>query len=402
MNVVLLRSLPTETRLPAVFDGRVARVAVFEDMAEAAPHWRALEQADALATAYQRYDFLALWQQHIGSAGGLRPCIVVAFNAGGTPLFLWPFGLRKIAGLRVAEFLGGKHANFNMGLWRREVAGKIGADEVRAALTLIANQVDAVALVNQPLTWGGTTNPFALLAHQRSANFGFSGALVSDFEALLRARTNAATRKKMRKKERTLSGYGDVRFARAGNADEVHWVLDAFFKQKATRMRSMGIHDAFAEPGVRRFIEAAATECDADEAPPVELYALSVGDIIVATMGGMIGGGRFCAMFNSIAPGRFAVESPGEQLIVRLVRQCCERGLTSFDLGIGNARYKTLFCGDAEPLFDSYLPLTGRGRAAALVFSGAATIKRAIKQHAPLWGLVRAARRLRAHLSAKP
>jgi len=167
-------------------------------------------------------------------------------------------------------------------------------------------------------------------------------------------------------------------------------------------MRSMGIHDAFAEPGVRRFIEAAATECDADEAPPVELYALSVGDIIVATMGGMIGGGRFCAMFNSIAPGRFAVESPGEQLIVRLVRQCCERGLTSFDLGIGKARYKSLFCGDAEPLFDSYLPLTARGRAAAFAFSTAATIKRAIKQRAPLWGLVRTVRRLRARFSAEP
>ena len=61
MNVVLLRSPPAENRLPAVFDGRVARVAVFDDMAAVAPHWLALESAGALATPYQRHDFLALW-----------------------------------------------------------------------------------------------------------------------------------------------------------------------------------------------------------------------------------------------------------------------------------------------------------------------------------------------------
>src|SRR6185369_8269509 len=358
MNVVALRAPPAENRLPAFLDCRIARVETFDDMAAAAPHWRALEQANSLATPYQRHDFLTLWQRHIGASTGVTPFIAVGFNMAGTPLFLWPLGVRRVAGLRVAEFLGGKHANFNMGLWRREVASRIGDIELEAAVAMLAQRVDLLTLINQPLTWGGTTNPFALLPHQASANFGFSGALVSDFEALLRAHTNSAARKKMRKKERTLEGYGDVRFARAGNADEIRWVLDAFFKQKATRMRAMGIPDVFGAPGVRRFVEAAATECDPHETPPVELYALSVGDIIVATMGGMVGGGRFCAMFNSIASGRFAVESPGEQLIVRLVRQCCERGLSSFDLGIGNARYKGLFCDDAEPLFDSYLPLT--------------------------------------------
>ncbi len=402
MNVVALRAQPSETCPPAAFDARVARLDVFDDIRTAESPWRALEGAAPLATPYQRYDFLALWQRHVGAACGIRPCIVVAFNALGTPLFLWPFGIRTIAGLRVAQFLGGKHANFNMGMWRREVAVRMVADELIAALGQLADRADIVTLINQPLTWGGTTNPFALLPQQRSANFGFSGALASDFDALLRARTNAAARKKMRKKERRLANYGPVHFARAGNADEVRWMLDAFFKQKAIRMRVLGIQDVFSAPGVRRFIEAAATEHGPSAAPPVELYALSVGDIIVATIGGMAGGGRFCAMFNSIAAGRFAVESPGEQLLVHLVRHCCERGLNSFDLGIGSARYKNLFCGDAELLFDSYLPLTARGRLSAIVFSATAAIKRAIKQRAPLWGIVRAIRRLRARLCAEP
>jgi CelD/BcsL family acetyltransferase involved in cellulose biosynthesis len=402
MNVVAIRSLIADSRIVPPVDGRIARIAIFDDMAAAEPHWRALEQANNLVTPYQRYDFLKLWQRHVGVESGIAPFIVVAFNGTGTPLFLWPFGCRKFGGRRVAEFLGGKHANFNMALWRRDVAATIGANDLRAVLKRLAERADIVKLVNQPLTWAGTTNPFALLAHQRSANFGFSGALVPDFEALFRARTNAAARKKMRKKERTLASYGAMRFEQAHGAHEVRRALDAFFKQKSARMRALGISDVFAAPAVRRFIEAAATEQPAGGDPPIELYALSVDDIIVATMGGIVGGGRFCAMFNSIAQGHYAIESPGEQLIVNLVRGCCERGLDTFDLGIGEAHYKHLFCGDVEPLFDSYLPLGAAGRLLSIAFALAASIKRAIKQRPALWALVRTTRRLRARLTAAP
>jgi CelD/BcsL family acetyltransferase involved in cellulose biosynthesis len=402
MTVLALHDRPAHDRSPAPADSRIANVAVFEDMAAAEPHWRALEQACVLATPYQHYDFLKLWQRHLGAPGGVSPFIVVGFNRFGTPLFLWPLGLRQIAGLRVAEFLGGKHANFNMALWRGEVAAGLDAGDLEAVLVRLGRQADLLKLVNQPLTWRGSTNPFALLPRQRAANFAFSGGLIPDFEALLRARTNAAARKKMRKKERTLAGYGTVRFAQAEVKRDVRQALDVFFKQKSARMRAQGLRDVFADPNVRRFIEDAATTTRPDGTPLVELFALSVDDIIVATMGGIVGRGRFCAMFNSITSGRYATESPGEQLIVQVVRQCCERGLDTFDLGLGEARYKNLFCGDAEPLFDSFLPLSAAGRLPARSYRVAAAIKRVIKQRAPLWSLVQATRRLRARLSSAP
>src|SRR5690242_11415515 len=357
MNVVPLRSLPAGGYSPPAGDPRITRVEIFGDMAAAEPHWRSLEKADVLGTPYQRFDFLKLWQRHVGADAGMSAFIVVGFNAAHEPLFLWPFGSRRVGRLIAVEFLGGKHANFNMALWRRDLAATIDADELRQAISQLYGRADFINLINQPLTWNGATNPFALLPHQRAANFGFSGPLVPDFDALLRARTNAETRKKMRKKERTLASFGELRFERATGPDDVRRLLDAFFKQKNARMRAIGVPDAFAAPGVRRFIEAAATERLADGSSPIELYALSVGDIIVATMGGIVGGGRFCAMFNSIIQGHFATQSPGEQLILRLVRSCCERSFDTFDLGIGEARYKSLLCGDAEPLFDSYLPL---------------------------------------------
>jgi CelD/BcsL family acetyltransferase involved in cellulose biosynthesis len=402
MNVVPIRSLPAAARnLPAT-DRQVARVEIFDTMAEAEPHWRALEHTDVLATPYQRYDFLKPWQRHVGSEAGINPFIVVGFNAGREPLFLLPFGSRHVGSLVSLEFLGGKHANFNMALWRRDVAATIEAHELRKVLRQLAGRADLIKLTSQPLTWGGATNPFALLPNQRAANYGFSGTLVPDFDALLRARTNAETRKKMRKKERTLASFGELRFERATDADDVRRVLDAFFKQKSARMRSVGVPDAFAIPGVRRFIEAAATEPADGGNPSIELYALSVDDIIVATLGGIVGGGRFCAMFNSIIHGRFAVESPGEQLILKLVSNCCERGLDTFDLGIGEARYKNLLCGDAEPLFDSYLPLSPAGRIISVTLSVGAVVKRAIKQRPALWSAVGTLRRMRARISSSP
>jgi CelD/BcsL family acetyltransferase involved in cellulose biosynthesis len=150
---------------------------------------------------------------------------------------------------------------------------------------------------------------------------------------------------------------------------------------------------------VRRFIEAAATAPTDGHGAPIELYTLSVNDIIVATMGGIVAGGRFSAIFNSIAVGRYAIESPGEQLLLRVVRDCCERGLMTLDLGIGESHYKNLFCRDAEPLFDCYLPLTARGRLHATAFKIIAACKRGIKQNATFWSAVRTMRRLRARLS---
>lgn len=402
MNVVAIRPQPTVARSMRASDRRIARVEIFDDLTVAEPHWRALELVDSLATPYQRYDFLKHWQRHVGSNSGMTPFIVVGFNQESEPLFLLPLGSQPLGGLIGLEFLGGKHANFNMALWRRDVAAAIGADGLRNVLAALSGHADVLKLVNQPLTWGGATNPFALLPHQRAANYGFSGALVPDFDALLRARSNSEARKKMRKKERTLASFGELRFERATEPDDVRRVIDAFFKQKSARMRALGMSDAFSLPGVRRFIEAAATEQLLDGKPLIELYALSVDDIIVATMGGIVGSGRFCAMFNSIIQGRFAVESPGEQLILRLVRACCERELLTFDLGIGEARYKNLLCGDAEPLFDSYISLSAAGRLPAIAFALGAATKRAIKTQPALWSIVGAFRRLRARLSVVP
>lgn len=85
--------------------------------------------------------------------------------------------------------------------------------------------------------------------------------------------------------------------------------------------------------------------------------------------------------------------SPGVLLFINLATACCEDGLDWFDLGVGEASYKGWFCDEAEPLFDSCLPVTAAGRLMAAGQRHLSMLKRHIKRSPRLWNLVLATRR---------
>ena len=138
----------------------------------------------------------------------------------------------------------------------------------------------------------------------------------------------------------------------------------------------------------------------AGDSPAIELCALMVGDEPVALFGGTIAAGRYSGMFNAMAPGPQQRHSPGELLLHHLIRHCCERGLTVFDLGAGEADYKSHICDGTDALFDLAVPVTAKGQAAAFVQDMAGQMKRRIKQSPRLWPLIVRLRRLRGRLSA--
>ncbi len=378
--------------LPATTAPALARVAVLRSMAEAEPHWRALENSGTLMSAYQRFDFMAAWQRHLGAAEGVTPAIVVGFDALGAPLVVLPFGARRFGQLSIVGFLGGKHVNFNLGLWRRDFVAAVNRD----VLERLARTTDADALVlrNQPHEWQGIRNPLSLWPHTESPSLGHKGELKRDFEALINERLSSSTRRKIRKKGEKLSAAGGMTFARAeGDADALR-VLDVFFEQKIARMRQIGQTDVFGDRDVQNFLKSAVIGNNGR--PPIETYALAVGSDVIATFAGVCDDERFSAMFNSIEPDRFQTESPGEQSLFQLVKHCCERGLKTFDLGIGEARYKNLFCQDDEPVFDTLMALTPGGRLYVAAARIAHAAKRWIKSHPAVWSALDTVRRFAA------
>jgi CelD/BcsL family acetyltransferase involved in cellulose biosynthesis len=373
------------------------QIEILTSMAAAAPTWLELERSSALSSPYQRHTWTSSWQETVGHAEGATPFIVVGRDQEGRAAFLWPLCRVRRGPLAVARYFGGKHSNANFPLWCPEIAATLTAAELDAILADIARidrSVDILVLLNQPKSWSLVANPLARLPHEESPSKVCYGSLGVDFEALYRDRISASTRKKMRQKERALARHGAIRYWRVRSAEDASRVLDAFFAQKAERMRQIGITNPFAEPGVRAFIEAAATCSDPHTGePPIELYAASVGDQIAATFAGVVSDRRFCGMFNSMIMNELANESPGELLLANVVRMACERGFLTFDLGIGEAGYKRAFCNETATLFDTVIPLTMRGKLAAPLWRGQLNVKRRIKHSPYAWQMVEAVRR---------
>ena len=382
---------------PAVNATMQARVEVLTQFGKVEPLWRELVHGGAICSRYQHYSWMQHWWDHIGSRSQAEPHITILRNDAGRPVLLLPLIRKRVGAIHVGFFMGGKHTNFNLPVWRPGLLEEpaTGLKTLLKGLQSNGPRIDLLCLLNQPATWRGAVNPMLHAPHRASPSRAYGGDLLDDFEALQKERMSSSSRRKLRQKERQLAAVGAVSFLRARTPAEINRVLEAFFKQKGDRMRELGLGNAFDAPGVKEFVAAAASEPDSATGEPViELYAAMAGETIIATFGGIAAHGRFSGMFNSIAGAEFRNCSPGELLLSNVVRMCCERGFEKFDLGIGEAAYKHAYCSDAEELFDSIIPITASGHIAAPFWRGGLAIKSKVKQSDALLRSVRSIQQL--------
>jgi len=371
-----------------------ASVEVLTDLETARPAWSEIS-ARARASPYQSFEFALHWSETIGVADGVAPWIVVARDERGAVNALLPFGRFRRGPIRWAAFLGGRLANFQMGLFRDDV------EWTRADLTALLREaaasasprIDAYMLANQPLVWDGARNPLGSLGARPSPSCAYSSALPDSFSVWRDSHFSKATQKKLRKKAKRLGEIGPLTHIRATRADEARMVIDAFLPQKRARMQALGLRNEFdGEPTI-----ALLTRLSGGDAPVLELHALRVGARIVATFAGFSDCVRLSGVFLShdMDPA-VAASSPGELLIMEVVRDAIERGLAAFDLGVGEARYKNQCCEITEALFDSALAVSFAGSLAAAVFLAGRRVKQHIKQSPWLFGAAIRARRFLA------
>lgn len=369
-------------------------VATFRDPRDALADWAVLA-ATAPSTPYQTSAWVLPWIDTVGASLSIAPLIVVARDAAGVPVALLPLGVQRQGGLSLASFLGAKDSNFNLGLFRP------GTEWTRAALHRLLSRaaaadgrgIDLFAFRNQPHAWQGAANPLLALARQPSPSFAYKADLAADPDAFFKAHLSRDTRKKVRQKTNRLASLGAVSVVEARTQAEVAEVLDAFMTQRLARNVAAGLGSDDLVP-LRRFLDRTVGGDG-----PIAFHALRCGDRIVATLGGARHGDRFSGMLTSFAAEpEIARASPGELLLIEVMRRHCAAGFATFDLGVGEARYKETYCPDAQELFDSLVPMTARGR----VFAGAEALrlqlKRAIKQSSWAWPLAQRLRRARAAL----
>lgn len=367
-------------------------VAVHASLAAAASDWSRLERM-ARVSPYQRWAWVDAWMATDGRAAGLTPFIVTAYDRAQEPVAMLPLGITAAGGPRRAVFLGGRHTNYKMGLYDSRLRWTT-ADVDRLIRLAGRGAVDYYSFVNQPRAWGDFDNPAAGLGRtQASPSFSHRAVLQPDPEMVLRASQSAATRKKLRSKAASLATLGSVEHRVARTPQDVRAVLEAHLRQKAAKMATIGL----APPDVVAL--TAVFQRAAQPGGPLELHALFCGSRIVATFGGLAHDGRFSGVLISydLDPA-YARSSPGELLLVAVIRQKCAEGFVGFDLGIGEARYKDAYCPIEDPLVDSFVPLTLTGMVASEAHAAALRLKSLIKRSPRAWASVQALRRHAARL----
>jgi len=374
---------------------RIARVDILSDIAAVEPVWRALESSEQFSTPYQRFDLLAAWQRHAGAREGATPFIVIAVDAEQRPLLLLPLALKHQHGIRVAHFMGGKHTTFNMGLWNRDFAATASASDLDRLVAGLREQscADLLALTQQPARWCDLKNPLALWPHQASVND--CPLLVMPQAAEPTALISNSFRRKLKSKEKKLQALPGYRYHAATTDAEIIRLLDWFFQVKPLRMAEQKLPNVFADPGVAAFVREACLRRLPSGDRAIEIHALGCDAEVIALFAGVADGHRFSMMFNTYTLSDNARWSPGLILMRHIIDDYAARGYRALDLGIGSDDYKRLFCKSGEPIFDSFVPLTSRGRLAAAAMAAINRGKHVVKHSPTLFGL---AHRLRGAL----
>ena len=368
-------------------------VEIADSLTTAEPIWRQLE-SDAVMSPYGRFDWISAL-----AAGEPRVRVAILRDAAGRPALLLPVAIHRRHGLVIGAGIGGKHANFNLPVLRPDVMASLDPRSARSLLRDAGRQLglDAFAFVNVPISWEGQPNPFAP-GGTTSPSDAWGLALEPDGEATLKRSMSGDARKKLRNKSRGLAKLGAVEVRQARTAAEVDGVLAAFLRQKEDRFRELGIADPFAEPAMQAILRAGALAGLDGGHPAIELYGLMVADRVVAVLGGAADATRLSGMFVSFEAGEAARFSPGEILSTEVVRLQCARGRLSFDLGVGEARYKRSFCDRVEPLVDLVVPVTAAGRVYGLSRALLVDLKRRVKASPRAMKAVDAVRRRMAPL----
>jgi CelD/BcsL family acetyltransferase involved in cellulose biosynthesis len=355
-------------------------VRILTNMDEVADIWAKLLSFSP-CSIYQTPEFLNSW---LKTTQNIEPLYIV-FEKNKNPIVLLPLCVRRVGLVKIAEFLGGKHSNFNLPIFD-PIIFSLGLGALQEALIRAGKLaiIDVFNFTNQPVSWQGLINPIAELGGQDSPSFGYSLELKKDTEALFSELLSKEARKKIRQKESGVAKLGGIQFIEASNVEQREDMFNAYFSQKAESFQKKGIHDPFADPAIQRWLMGLDN---------LRLFGLMLNDKYIAIWGCGVQGSIASGMFTSFDATSEAVKSsPGEVLLIWLLRKLCAEGYNRIDYGVGEARYKTTWSDKTIKLLDSHIGVSPIGKIAAFVMFMKGTVKREIKHSPALMKLVQQVR----------
>lgn len=316
--------------------------------------------SEGSALPFQQRAWLGPWYAHMGRVGGAVPCPIAVRDAAGRIAVLLPLVIRSTGSRRSLEPADGGLSDYNAPILGPAAPTRAAdARKLWAAVARLRLPADVARFDRLPTTIHGRPNPLALLPGVTpSPLFGSLIELGSDFEAFLRAR-GKHFRKEVNRSFRVLEREGAWTFLAPDDPMEARRLLDVLDAQQAQRMEGTDKTYILGEaPVVAHYRDALAQGLAAGTA---RIFALAVGDQIIAAVFGLIDRDRFLLLRIANAGEAWKHCSPGRLIVAEVIRWMMARGFTALDMTIGDYPFKRQFDPVAMPLVDLTLPLGWRG-----------------------------------------
>jgi len=400
-------TLPVDARHPAVSRRTdLSRafapdltLSIHKNLAVAESEWRRFEQV-AECTPFQTFEWLSLWQRHVGLREGVVPAIAVGRFADGNTAFILPLAVEPHRSARRLCWLGQELCDYNAPLLARDFSQRVTRDRFLAIWRELRERMQAdpelrhdwIEFEKMPQTVGAQINPFTCLDVMPNANSAHITQLGDDWETFYRTARSSATRRRDRAKRKRMSEFGEIRFVTAAGSGDVRQTLDVLWEQKKRIFARRGIADIFSRPGYREFFADFASNPNTRHLAHVS--RVQVGATCAAANFGIVFGDCYYHVLSSYCDGELTRYGPGTLHLRDLLAHAIKRGLRRFDFTIGDEQYKLEWSSLRLKLYDHSTAANWRGWPLSFLSIARRWAKRFVKQTPLVWHLVCRARSL--------
>jgi CelD/BcsL family acetyltransferase involved in cellulose biosynthesis len=346
----------------------LGRLADASDLERVADEWDELVRRLARPTPFLLSAWLLAWWRHYGQSSELR--LHVARRDGRLVAAL-PLQMRERLGVRIAEFVGGTHAQLADVL----LAPGESAETGRALLAAAAVGADLLDLAGLP-----ETTPLAPRLRMVPRIEAPVVDLATGWDAVYGARLSSKRRSQHRKRLRGLEAAGRMELRVAREPDELERALEDALRLHELRWRGRRDRSAYGLPRAAEFHRdllgvlaragaARIATLSLDGRAIAYRYGIRVGDSLV---GNGIGFDPAYASF-----------SPGWVLLLAALEDAAAEGIRRVELLGGDETYK-LQVADPAPLYRGLAAHSPAGRVLFAAALGSVAARRRLKRSALL------------------
>jgi CelD/BcsL family acetyltransferase involved in cellulose biosynthesis len=350
---------------------RVETVSSEAEFTRLADSWDGLVAAMPRPSPFLLHGWLLEWWRHYGS--GAELAVSVAYS-GDRLVGALPLCVRRRAGLRVTEFVGGTWAVL------ADLLVAPGAEAVVDALVegAASSRHDFANLFGLP----GSSRLVAALPQDALYLVERLEAPVLDvgagWDVVYRSKVSSKARSERRRRMRQLQASGKIEVSVARTREELERTVEDAFRIHALRWHGRRDGSGFVTPTGKRFHRAGLLRLADLDVP--RLVTLRVDGVAIAFALAFHLSGRAYGVTMAFDPA-YARFGPGVEAKLQSLELAAREGITRIELLGAAADHKQRFSDRFEPVYQGIgLARTLRGRAAVEALVGGITVRRALKR----------------------